>query len=236
MRAYVYQRKHPRSPNAARKDYSFLKLPLAIDVAPIVAELAAVTLPWSSSLWKWHRGTQFCVLRGGPSGALAGDELITGTGVDTPILDRLPGIRAILDHALGERAPLAWIGRSPPSSAIRLHIDNTQHWDEHHRIHVPLITTPEARLCVGARFVHMPAGSVWAFNNSGVHGAINDGPERLHLVIDLPSSAAVERLLASSERVAGEPDPVALARLSENPLGDQGAGERPEVLARMLQQ
>ncbi|AKF07946.1 protease pro-enzyme activation domain-containing protein [Sandaracinus amylolyticus] len=237
MRAAMYQRKHVRSPNAAPKDYDFIRLPMQVDVAPLVDELErAGALPYVSSLWKWHRGTRFCVLRAGPPGALPGDELITGKDVDAPILATLPRVCALLDEAFPVRAPLAWIGLSPARSQIRMHVDNTQHWDEHHRIHVPLVTTPGARLMVSGGFVHMPAGSVWAFNNSRPHGAINTGPDRLHLVIDLASTPEVEAMLARGERVRGERDRDAVIALSRDPLGDGGAGERPEVLARMRMQ
>jgi kumamolisin len=239
MKARMYQRKHVRSSTPAAKDYDFLRLPLTIDVSEIVRELESITLPWIDSLWKWHRGTSFCVLRAGPQGVLAGDELLTGRGVDAPILARLPRLRALLDGQhddLPIRSPMAWIGRSPTRSTIRMHIDNTQHWDEHHRLHVPLVTTPDARLCVRGRFVHMAQGTAWAFNNSRPHGALNDGPGRLHLVLDVPPGRAIDRLFAAAESVNGALDPLALGRLSEDPLGDGGRGERPEVLARMVQQ
>lgn len=222
----MYQRRHIRSTRALAKPYRFLRLPLALDVAGLADELAA-DLPWSPSLWKWHRGTEFCVLRGGPEGERPGDRLVTGAGLDAPILDRLPHHRAVIDRAFGVPAVVAWIGRSRPGATIRLHIDNTPHWDEHHRVHIPLITSPAARLCVEGRFVHMPAGSAWMFNNSRVHGALNDGPTRLHLILDLPATPGLDDLIARAEPCDGELDPDALARLARDPLHDL----RPEELA-----
>lgn len=238
MTARMYQRRHQRSPDALAKDYTFLDTRVRIDVAPILAELAAVDLPYIDSLWKWHRGTRFCILRAGPRGQLPGDELISGENVDAPVLAALPRLRELLDGALGFVAPLAWLGLSPPDSAIRLHVDNTAHWDEHHRIHLPLVTTPGARLCVMGRFQHFAAGQLFAFNNSRPHGAINRGPERLHLVIDAPAGPMVDALLAAGTHVQGEQDREALARLSQDPLADLTPAERnrPELLERMLQQ
>lgn len=238
MTARMYQRPHPRSPAALDKPYTFLDTGVRVDVAPLLAELAGVALPYLDSLWKWHRGTRFAVLRGGPPGPLPGDELTTGHGLDAPILAALPRLRAVLDGALGFRAPLAWIGLSPPDSAIRLHVDNTAHWDEHHRLHLPLVTDPRARLCVIRRFHHLPTGHLFAFNNSRPHGAINDGPARLHLVLDVPRGPAIDALLAAGTRVDGELDERALARLSEDPLADLTPAERasPALLRRFLNQ
>lgn len=238
MKARMYQRRHERSPRALVKDYTFLDTNVRVDVAPLVEELSRVTLPYLDSLWKWHRGTRFCILRGGPRGALPGDELLTGHGIDAPILADLPRLRAVLDGALGFRAPLAWIGLSPPNSAIRMHVDNTPHWDEHHRLHLPLVTSPGARLGVLRRFQHFPAGHLFAFNNSRPHGAINDGPARLHLVFDVPACPAIDALLAGGTRLEGEYDARALARLSEDPLGDLTPEERrsPALMHRFLHQ
>lgn len=232
MTARMYQRPNPRSPRALAKRYSFLDTGVRVDPAPLVAELAAVALPYLESLWKWHRGTRFAILRAGPPGPLPGDELVTGHGVDAPVLAALPRLRALLDGALGFPAALAWIGLSPRDSAIRLHVDNTPHWDEHHRLHLPLVTTPDARLAVLGRFLHLPAGHLIAFNNSRPHGAINDGPERLHLVLDVPPGPEIDALLAAGTHLPGEPDPRALARLSEDPLADLTPDERAEP-ARM---
>ncbi len=222
----MYQRSHTPSPRALAKPYRFLRLPLTLDVDALVRELEQ-ELPWTSSLWKWHRGTDFCVLRGGPEGPRPGDSLVTGTGIDAPILSCLPAHRATLDAAFGVPAAVAWIGRSPPGATIRLHVDNTPHWDEHHRVHVPLITTPGARLCVEGRFIHFPAGSAWMFNNSRPHGALNDGPARLHLIVDLPATPQLDAMIERARPEPGELDPEALARLARDPLADL----RPEELA-----
>ncbi|MCB9706754.1 MAG: aspartyl/asparaginyl beta-hydroxylase domain-containing protein [Myxococcales bacterium] len=236
--ARMYQRRHARSPQALAKPYTFLDTGVRVDVEPLLAELADVELPYLESLWKWHRGTRFTILRAGPQGALPGDELITGHGVDAPILERLPRLRALLDGALGFTAPLAWLGLSPPNSAIRMHVDNTAHWDEHHRLHLPLITSPGARLSVMGRFQHFPAGTLFAFNNSRPHGAINEGPARLHLVFDVPAGPEIDGLLAASTPLRGELDAPALARLSEDPLSDLTPEERadPVRMIRYLNQ
>ena len=215
-----------------------MKLPIALDTALLEQELANVDLPWLPSQWKWHLGTYFCILRGGPPGAWPGAEMITGKGLNIPVLEQLPTFRKFLDSAFPIPVPLAWIGLSPPQSYIRLHVDNSSHWDEHHRLHVPLITNSKARLCCEEHFLHLSKGSAWAFNNSRPHGACNLGESRLHLIIDLPSTPAVEALLAAGENYSGESEPETLAKLADDPLNYLTTRETsdPDLLFRLLQQ
>lgn len=238
MHYQLYQRQHPRSTNPAAKPYRFLKLPIALDTIPLEDELANIDLPWLPSQWKWHLGTYFCILRAGPRGEWSGAEMTTGKGVDSPILKQLPNFHRFLDTAFPVSVPLAWIGLSPPQSSIRLHIDNTPHWDEHHRIHIPLTTNSTALLCCEEHFLHLSKGTAWAFNNSRPHGACNSGANRIHLILDLPSTTAIESLLASGEAFNGSTNPIALDQLTQDPLKHLTARERanPDLLSRLLQQ
>ncbi|ACY14960.1 aspartyl/asparaginyl beta-hydroxylase domain-containing protein [Haliangium ochraceum] len=234
----MFQRPTPRSPDAIAKRYRFLQLPGAHDIAALREELAAATIPWTGSQWKWHMETRFCILRAGSDDPYPGGAMVSGAGIDQPVLQRLPLLRAFLDSAFPVPARLAWLGLSPPGARIFLHRDNTHHWDEHHRVHVPIETTPDARLCVAGRFVHMPAGTVWAFNNSRPHGAINRGPARIHLMLDLPPGPELDALFAAGQAVEGEPDPAAWDELSQNPLKllERGLFANYGLIARLLQQ
>lgn len=222
----MFQRPHTPSARALDKPYRFVRLPLEVDAAALLAEIEAAGIEWlSAERWKWHMRTSVCLLRAGPEGKLAGTSLVSGSGIDKEPLRRLPRIRRLLNEDLGARASLAWIGLSPPGSCIFLHVDNTAHWDEHHRIHVPIVTTPGARLCTDGRFLHMPAGTVWGFNNSLPHGAINDGPPRIHLLMDLPNTAPVRDLLLRGEQVNGKRDAAALKKLARDPVSTLSAEE-----------
>jgi kumamolisin len=214
----MYQEPYASSPDAVPKPYTFVRLPMMIDPGPIVAEIRGAGIEWLSSQWKWHLRTMFCIARGGPDRGYPGSRLVSGGGVDAPELDRLPRLRQLLDTAFPAPAAVGWVAVSPPDARIFLHIDNTPHWDRHHRLHVALETNASARLCIDGRFVHMPEGSVWALNNSLPHGAENLGPPRMHLVIDLPSTPEVEAFFAAGQRVEGDLDPAAFARLSRDPM------------------
>ncbi|MCB9546229.1 MAG: aspartyl/asparaginyl beta-hydroxylase domain-containing protein [Myxococcales bacterium] len=234
----LYQRPHRPGPSAIAKPYRFRRLGGFVDVAPALAELDALPAEaWLPSQWKWHLGTRFLILRGGPSGVAPGSALTAGGGVDAPALASLPALRALLDEAFPEPAALAWVGLSPAGSRIHFHVDNTAHWDAHHRVHLPLRTSPGARLCVDAAFLHLPAGTLWAFNNSRPHGALNTGPDRLHLMVDLPATPAVEAWIAAGEDVAGAPDPAARQALCRNPLDAlQPDDLKGDLLVRLLDQ
>jgi hypothetical protein len=79
---------------------------------------------------------------------------------------------------------------------------------------------------------------MWALNNSVAHAAANDGPLRLHLMVDLPDRPAVRDWLATGEDVQGERDEAYWADVSRSPM-DGLTPERlsePGLLRRLLQQ
>ena len=179
------------------------------------------------------------VLRGGKKTAVPGGQLTSGGGVNDPILKKLPRFKEALDTWFPVPAATAWIGLSPPAARIFMHVDNTQHWDEHHRVHLPLATNSEARLCVRGRFAHMPASTIWAINNSAPHGAINGGRfDRLHLMVDLPSTPEVEAWMAEGEPRHGVTDESVMIELSQDPFVALSPAERANraLMARLDRQ
>lgn len=234
----MYQRSRPVSPDAVDKPYRFLRMPDSFGAGPLIHELEAAAPSPAASIWKWHIETRFLPLRGGPAVGSPCDTLVSGMGKDCPVLRTLPRLRQLLNHGLPARARLAWIGISPPGARIFAHIDNLPHWQAHHRVHLPLQTNPRALLLVQGRAVHMPAGSMWLFNNSRPHAAINRGPRRLHLMVDLPDTLAVRRWLDRGEAVEGRSDPDTWSEMLGDPLeaftADQRADE--ELMQRVRAQ
>lgn len=235
----LHQRPHTRSATPARKAYRMRRLDGAIEVPPLLEGIDRLPADaWIDSQWKWHLGTRFCILRGGPPHQAPGSRLTSGGGIDAPALRHLPRLRALLDTAFPVPAALAWIGASPPGARICTHVDNTAHWDEHHRLHLPLRTSPGARLSVAGRWHHLPAGTLWAMNNSLPHAAANDGPLRLHLMVDLPDTDAVRAWIAAGSESAGVEDPALTAAVNRDPLERLAPHhlEQPGLLARLLDQ
>jgi len=234
----VFQRPHQRSQRALEKQYRFAWWPLHSDLAPLVEELLKSGPEWLESQWKWHVESRFSLLRAGQRSSYPGSELTNGHSINQPSLLRLPRLLHFLDTAFPVKPTLAWLGRLPEGARIFTHIDNTEHWDEHHRLHVPLITNPEARLCVAGRFLFLRPGRLWLLNNSIPHGALNRGPERLHLVLDLPHFAGFDAWLAEGTLESGDADAAALAELEQNPLDSPAtlASFDSARLARLLGQ
>ena len=216
----MFQRPHQRSPRALEKPYRFAwwPLPLELDLTPLIDEIVQTGPEWLESQWKWHVESRFSLLRAGQREGYPGSELTNGHSIDQPSLLLLPRLAQFLDTAFPVKPTLAWLGRLPEGARIFTHVDNTEHWDEHHRVHVPLITNQQARLCVAGRFLFLQPGRLWLLNNSLPHGALNRGPERLHLVLDLPHFAGFDAWLAQGQLESGDKDATALAELDQNPL------------------
>ncbi|HEY0467714.1 MAG TPA: aspartyl/asparaginyl beta-hydroxylase domain-containing protein [Polyangiaceae bacterium] len=234
----MFQRPHQRSQRALDKHYRFACWPLQFDLVPLVEEITKSRPEWLESQWKWHVESRFSLLRAGERSNYPGSELTNGHSIDQPSLLRLPRLLDFLDTAFPVKPTLAWLGRLPAGARIFTHIDNTEHWDEHHRLHVPLITNQQARLCVAGRFLFLQPGRLWLLNNSLPHGALNRGPERLHLVLDLPHFAGFDAWLAAGTLESGETDAAALAELDQNPLDSPAALDSFDSarLARLLAQ
>jgi hypothetical protein len=204
----------------------------------VVEELTKTEPEWLESQWKWHVESRFSLLRAGERSGYAGSELTNGHSINQPSLERLPRLLHFLDTAFPVKPTLAWLGRLPEAARIFTHVDNTEHWDEHHRLHVPLVTNQQARLCVAGRFLFLQPGRLWLINNSVPHGALNRGPERLHLVLDLPHFSGFDAWLREATPESGEADAPALAELEQNPLDSPAtlASFDSARLARLLSQ
>src|SRR5262245_7605313 len=183
-----------------RLDRPFIQLPIRIDPAQLVVEVAA--LP--ASAWRPHpegapgnSAVPLVCHRGDPD-----DERALPPMAASPRLAELPGVRAAM-AAL--RAP---IGRSrlmrvDSRGRLGTHVDTNRYWQEHLRVHIPVVTDPSVRFTCDGEDVHMAAGEVWVFDTWREHGVDNPaGHDRIHLVIDTVGSAELWRAIAvGSEKV-----------------------------------
>jgi hypothetical protein len=79
-----------------------------------------------------------------------------------------------------------FIARLKPHGEIGKHIDKGSFLELCHRVHVPLKTNPLVKYCIEDKEYYWEAGNIYEFDNTRMHGVINDSEEyRLHLVVNL---------------------------------------------------
>lgn len=67
---------------------------------------------------------------------------------------------------------------------ITPHVDEGRYARYFARFHTVLQSSAECLFTCGGETVHMAPGETWWFNHQLEHSVVNDGPERLHLIID----------------------------------------------------
>ena len=68
---------------------------------------------------------------------------------------------------------------------IKTHVDAAPGAKIPHKIHVPILTNPEACFIAQRKHYHLEKGYAWEVNNRVPHGGINQSKEdRIHLIFD----------------------------------------------------
>ncbi|MFN3523570.1 MAG: aspartyl/asparaginyl beta-hydroxylase domain-containing protein [Phenylobacterium sp.] len=186
---------------------SFLKLPLEVDTPRLLAEFAAIPPEaWGASHWDVHCSVDMVLLRGGQNGRK--DDFTTEAVANSPVLERLPYIASLLapEGPLGG-AVYAFIFRTKPYGITRQHVDDREAWVRTVRIHIPLVTNPEAVLLSEGRSKHLEVGEAWTFDNQVIHSVSNGGQSRVHMIIDVQPNPKLAALMQAAEWDPGEPDP-----------------------------
>lgn len=193
---------------------SFVELPVEVDVAALAAEVAALRASaWTSSYWgSPHGAVATSLLRGGVTGTQ--EDYLCDEVADQPVLASLPEIAALI----GPAGPFggcryAFLFRMQPGGVARAHVDGAPVWRALHRVHVPLVSHPEAELVVEGRALHLRPGRAWTFDNQALHGFVNGPVVRTHLILDVPPGPAMDALLAAGAVWPGRPAPDAVARM-----------------------
>jgi len=104
-------------------------------------------------------------------------ELIFGFG--KKIIDTFPEVRQL------------GISGHPPNTKIDLHPDN----DEFLKIHIPIITNPDAWFVYEDEKFNMQVGNAYLVNTTILHGTYNQGStDRIHMIFKFPA-AQLETIL-----------------------------------------
>jgi hypothetical protein len=203
-----------------------LRLPLSFDAAGLAADLEtclAVSWPehfnqrdyaglWTSLALRSRSGSELDIA------SIPGET----TYRDTPILDRCPCFRTVLDSFSCDKESVRLL-RLGAGSVIREHRDpGAAYSDGFFRVHVPITTNAETRFVVGGERLQMGPGECWYANFSLPHSVVNEGStDRVHLVIDGLRNAWSDALFAEAgydfeaERAAKALDPVTTRQVIE---------------------
>jgi len=219
----------------------YARLPLAFDVAPLLADVAAL----AGDRWTVHfnasyhdGGWQGVALRsvGGDAGRLHAGTHEAATVADTELMRACPGIATALARL---RCPLRAVRllRLAAGSTIREHHDEDLRFEDGEaRLHIPLVTSPAVEFYVDGERVMMEPGECWYVDFSLPHRVQNRGErERIHLVIDCGVNGWLAQQIAAGttvERGAGQRSGAeAFAAFRERVLADAELQEQLRALA-----
>lgn len=122
------------------------------------------------------------------------------TPTATDLLRRMPATGELI-ASLGLRFQSARLARLDPGAFLWEHRDYRRlDSSERYRLHIPIVTNPEAVLVTGGARIHLREGHLWRLAPRHAHGAGNLGEvERVHLILDCRADAALGRLRAAEE-------------------------------------
>lgn len=176
----------------------FVRLALRVDADRLAADLGRVP----ASAWRPHP-------EGAPGNVAlplvaaqgdAADDATTGPMRPTPALALLPYHHAVL-AALGAPIGRTRLMAIQGEGQLAQHADTNRYWQDHLRVHIPVVTDPSVRFSCDGEDVHMAAGEVWIFDTWRRHGVVNPaGTTRTHLVVDTVGSAALWALVEAGRR------------------------------------
>jgi hypothetical protein len=109
--------------------------------------------------------------------------------IDMPAIEKLSPalfgiINPIVDHLRIRELGRAMIVKLKAGGRITPHTDQGGYARYYARFHYALTSTPDCRFTVGNETVHMAPGELWWFNHQVEHRVENDGPDRVHLIVD----------------------------------------------------
>ena len=187
---------------------STFKLPFSFDPKPLQADLDRI----AAGDWVAHFNAAYfegqwsgVALRStdGQSNRIYPDAHTKVSYADTPMLDRCPNVRAILELFKCPLRSVRFLGLAP-GSLIKEHRDfDLRLEDGQARLHIPIRTNAEVDFFLDAHRIELHEGECWYLNLSLPHWVENRGStDRIHLVIDcevnewllglLPAAAARE--------------------------------------------
>ena len=102
-------------------------------------------------------------------------------------------IEKYLNQVLGKGEIIrAEIPLLPAGTKVNPHYDDTESFVIQHRVHIPIITSPEIIFTIDGIDKNLKIGEIWEIDNTKMHGVNNPSDiDRIHLIVDFkkaPSS------------------------------------------------
>lgn len=199
-----------------------VRLPVSVDAACLAAEVAALPAElWGSRGGRGgvHDRADAIFLRGH-----APAERITEIE-DRPPLALLPTIRKLISQTIPAQPMRCVLARLPPGTSVPAHADAGLYLERTIRLHAAVTTNPRVVMFVEGFSYHMLPGEVWALNNGGTHGVLNDDTEcaRTHLICDFLPAPELAAMIAAGEAELGVTDPDVLRRFEQMYAANQAA-------------
>lgn len=198
------------------KKRSFLRFREKIDKDKLVDEYRSIPGKlWVSSYWgSVHCSVGTILLRGGNTGTM--EDFACAEVFDHDILEQLPYIKHLVssDGPFGG-AVYAFIFRMMPHGVTLAHRDLNDAWTDKFRVHIPITTNKDAVLLSDGKAMHFSPGYAWSFDNYSVHGVVNGGTERTHLIMDVPVNEKFAKQLRRAEYLPGYVDEAKLSLIAD---------------------
>jgi hypothetical protein len=179
------------------------KLAPAFDAAALAADLAAMDPTWwARHAGPYHDGGWEAISLWAPRGDRTEQTSRGGAFGPTEAFARTPAVAAVLDHLGAPRNRVRFMRLNPGGHIL-------PHADPLHtiaadlvRLHVPVATNPGVRFVVDGERVVMQPGELWHVDVRFTHEVENAGDApRVHLVMDLHRTPALDALLAAGAAV-----------------------------------
>jgi hypothetical protein len=200
------------------------RLPITIDSDKLKNEIYSLADSfWGETRSIVHTDVDALFVKGYPPIQRKPDE-------ERPALQQLPYLREIIYDIIPGTPCKCVIAKLKPNGYVRMHRDgwiNDPETDDTYfhdyfystiRLHIPVVTSPEALFFDNGHFFHMPAGEVWAVNNTSDHAVINDNPvlERTHIILDMQPCDELMQMLEKTPVADGWINNEFLARLMQD--------------------
>ena len=184
---------------------SFRRFAVSIDNDRLMADYLSIPdQAWANSYWgDVHCSVGMLLLRGGNTGTP--EDFYSEQVSDNSLLDELPYVKSLLaENGPFGGANYAFFFKMKENGVTLIHSDLMDIWRDMYRIHVPIVSNPEASLIADIRAQHFEVGYAWSFDNHSSHGVVNGASERVHLIFDVPFNPVLKQCIDDASIYPGK--------------------------------